>query len=319
VAVYLSSASSATVLDGFTVQATTRGAGIGAVALYVSPSRGQLAGATIRNDVIRCGGSAAILFARCLDLGTTGGDFVVEGNALHLGTSDPAGGTSWGIQGYGVDATRISGNRLDGGSSAAVVPIELWVAPSASPVVAANDVRPGAGAGAGVRVRLMSTAATPAIRNNVVVVTGGASGIDDGAGAEISNNTVVAGTGTGILTSAGAAIRNNAVVTQPAGTCVAEASAASDPTALRANDLFGCATLYVDGAVTPLGTLADVNALPGASGNLSVDPALDATTARPLAGSPLLGAGLDLSSLFATDKAGVTRGAPWSIGAYQAP
>ncbi len=318
-AVYVSSTSTQTVLDGFTIQATTLGAGISVTALSVVPLPGQLAGATVQNDVIDCGGNPGVLLARCVDLGTSGGSIVLRNNVLHLGTSS---GTSWGIQGYGVSSVEISGNVLDGGSSAAVIPIELWVAPGASPVVSANDVRPGAGGVAGVSVQLMdmSTAATPAVRNNVVVVMGTATGIDDGSGAEISNNTVVAGTGTAILTSVpGAAIQNNAIVAQPGGVCVKEASAGADPSFVRNNDPYGCDSLYVDEGNRPLFLLGELNALPGASRNISADPALLTTIYSPLPGSPLLGAGLDLSSLFQTDITGAFRDPPWSIGAYQAP
>ncbi len=320
VAVYLSSTSMETVLDGFTIRATTLGMGIAATALFVAPPSGQVAAATVRNDVIDCGGNPGILLARCVDLGTSGGSIALRDSALHLGTSEPTGGTSWGIHGYGVSSVEISGNVLEGGSSAAVIPIDLWVAAAASPLVAANDVRLGAGGEAGVRVRLMSAAATPAVRNNVVVVAGGAVGIDDGSGAEISNNTVVAGTGTAIRTSVpGAAIRNNAVVAHSAGVCVEEASADADPISVGNNDLYGCGSLYLDEAAVRLVAPGDVNALPGASGNISADPALDTTSYRPLPGSPLLGAGLDRSSLFQTDITGAIRSPPWSIGAYQAP
>lgn len=319
VAVTVASTSTATVLDGFTVRATTLGAGLRATAIAVVPPHGETAGGTIRDDVLQCGGNPGILLARCVDLGTSGGDVVVEGNAIHLGTSDPAGGTSWGVYGQGVASVRIAGNVLDGGSSAAIVPLDLWVAPATSTVVEANDVRPGPGAEAGLRVQRMSGAATPAIRNNVVVVPGNAIGIDDGAGSEISNDTVVAATGPAIRMSvAGAALRNDALVTEAAGTCIAEAVPAA-PSTIGANDLFGCGVPYLDGTGTPL-ALADVNALPGAAGNISLDPLLDPTTGyRPLPGSPLLGAGLDLSALFRTDKDGAVRTAPWSIGAYQGP
>lgn len=324
VAVLLSSTSTATVLDGFTIRATTTGAGnlaIAAIALAVSPPPGRIAGATVRNNVLECGGNADIFLARCVDLGTSGGNIVVEDNTIHLGTSDPANGTSRGIEGYSVSDVAIVRNRFDGGSSSKVIPIELWVAPSASLLVAGNEVRPGGAGPAGIQVQLMSSAATPAIRNNVVVVAGGAIGIDDAAGSEISNNTVIAATGAGIRTSvAGASIRNNAIAMQSSGTCLADATTSGAPDSIRNNDLYGCAKLYVEGASAPLLSVAEVNTLSMASGNISADPLLDAANAyRPLAGSPLLGAGLDLSSLFQTDRLGAARTAPWSIGAYEDP
>ncbi len=319
-AVLLSSTSTATVLDGFTIQATTLGAGIRATALSVSPPQGGRAGATVRNDVIECGGNPGILFARCIDLGTAGGSVVIADNAIRLGTSDPAGGTSWGVQGYGVSNAEIARNAFSGGASAAIVGVDLWVADGASPVVEANDFRLGDGGDAAVRLQLMATGASPAVRNNVVVVTGDATGIDDGASAELSNNTVVAATGTAIRTSGASRIRNNAIATDSGGTCLAETSATAAPASVGNNDLSGCGAVYVDASSPPPLSLSELNALPGASGNLAADPLLDAANGyRPLPGSPLLGAGLDLSSLFQADKAGAIRTAPWSIGAYQGP
>lgn len=325
VAVYLSSTSTATALDGFTIEATTVGMGTSASAVLVPAPVGQRAAATVRNNVLQCGGNPDILLARCIDLGWSGGSIVVEDNEIHLGVSDPRpgnGGKSWGIHGYDVQDVEIRRNLFDGGSSESVVPIDLCVAQAWSPLVEANDVRLDAGGAAGIRVQLCSNAASPAVRNNVVVVAGAATGIDDAAAAEISNNTVIAGVGAGIRTGvSGAQIRNNAIATEASGTCIAEESVtvdpyAADPLSVQNNDLYGCGTLYLDEASNTILSLVDLHALAGASGNISLDPMLDPGY-RPLPGSPLLGAGQDLSSLFQTDKAGATRGGSWTIGAYQ--
>jgi hypothetical protein len=269
VAVYLSPSSTATVLDGFTISATTLGAGIGATALMVSLPPAGVPGATVRKNVLQCGGAQGIFHATCIDLGTSGGALVVEDNALHLGTASSADGTAWGIRDQGVPVSlQVVGNLFEGGSGRNVVAVQT------------------------------ASGTTAVIRNNVIVAPDGATGVEDGAGAEISNNTIVAGTGTAIRTEvSGAAIRNNAIQTT-GGACVAQASGDAAPASFRNNDLWGCGA--------------------GAAGNLSVDPELDAANGyRPLSTSPLLGAGEDLSALFRTDKDGVARDAPWSIGAYE--
>lgn len=107
------------------------------------------------------------------------------------------------------------------------------------------------------------------------------------------------------------------------------------PTNLANNDLFGCGTLYRD-ANTPgnnQSTIAGVNGLGFASGNVSVDPGfvdsggadgfpstLDDNDWHPQSAG-IQSAGLDLSGTFTNDRDGTTRtgdgSTGWSIGAYE--
>ena len=109
-------------------------------------------------------------------------------------------------------------------------------------------------------------------------------------------------------TAPGGSARNNIIhATTPGGPSFAifEADASSDLAALENNDLHDpTGVLYYDGGTTAL-TLADVNALPGAAGNISADPLLD-TTGHLAAASPCRNAGTATGAP-ATDRDGDSR------------
>ena len=252
-------------------------------------------------------------YSRCIMMPWWGLSPVVTENTIHIGTATYV---AWGFLGYTVDGPIISRNVIDGGTASTVYAIELAnvataggairenvielgagagrsygvsVGASVPVLVEANDFRLGAPAAVGLRVR----AGAPMIRNNVLVMSGGSTAIEDESGSEISNNTIVGTSGTGILVKApGSSIRNNAF-DQEGGICIAEEGVTTDPFSIRNNDLFGCPTLYRDEGSVGLVMLADVNGLAGAAANLVQDPQL-VGTAYPGESSPLLGAGEDL-------------------------
>jgi hypothetical protein len=206
--------------------------------------------------------------------------------------------------------------------------------------VEANRVEVTSGAWTSVGIHLGYGLAVA--RNDVVRISGpGVAvgiGLDHGGreatrSAEISNATVFISSpvlSNGIeLYDGGVVIRNNIIQlltpqgqTRAPGACIVE-SLAYMQASLQDNDLFGCSTLYLDGALGPLTTLAQVNGLADVTaigGNVSVPPALDAAADFALTSfSPVEVArgGLDLSTTFATDFAGRPRTSPWSMGAHE--
>jgi len=115
------------------------------------------------------------------------------------------------------------------------------------------------------------------------------------------------------VSSAGAAapagsVRNNIIHATTSGGpsfAVFEADASSDLAALENNDLDDpTGVLYYDEGTTAL-TLSDINALPGAAGNISADPLLDAT-GHLAAASPCRNAGTAAGAP-ATDRDGDSR------------
>jgi len=115
------------------------------------------------------------------------------------------------------------------------------------------------------------------------------------------------------VSSAGAAapagsVRNNIIHATTSGGpsfAVFEADASSDLAALENNDLDDpTGVLYYDEGTTAL-TLSDINALPGAAGNISADPLLD-TTGHLAAASPCRNAGTATGAP-ATDRDGDSR------------
>ena len=330
-AVHVGSTSPDTVLEGFTIEGVTTGAVSEALTIS-SPGS-----ATIRGNVIQCGGSPSATNARCIDVTTTGATPVIMGNTIHVGVAQS---TAWGVYGLTTIPPEVASNAIDGGAAPTVVGIDLGNVAQAGGAIRANLIQLGAGAGTSYGVvvdgsapvlveanelRLSASAAVglrvhagaSMLRNNLLVMSGAGTAIEDGSGSEISNNTIVGTSGTGVLAKvSGSAIRNNAF-DQAGGICIAEEGLTAAPFSIRNNDLFGCAILYRDEGTGYLVALGDVNGLPGAAANLVQDPQFDATTYHPGASSPLLGAGADLSTLFVTDKSGAARTVPWTIGAYE--
>ncbi len=330
-AVHVSSTSPDTVLEGFTVEGVTTGAVIEALTISVAGS------ATIRGNVIQCGGSPDATNARCIDVTTAGATPVITGNTIHLGVAQS---TAWGVYALTTIPPAVAGNTIDGGAATTVIGIDLGNVAQAGGAIRANLIQLGAGAGtsyglvvdgsapvlveanelrlaASAAVGLRVQAGASMLRNNLLVMSGAGTAIEDGSGSEISNNTIVGTSGTGILAKvSGSAIRNNAF-DQAGGICIAEEGLTADPSSIRNNDLFGCPILYRDEGTGYLVALVDVNGLPGAAANLVGDPQFVPTTYHPGASSPLLGAAEDLSTLFDTDKSGAARTVPWTIGAYE--
>ena len=136
----------------------------------------------------------------------------------------------------------------------------------------------------------------------------------------IENNTLEYGACSGCGTHAGlfvgsagaippaGYVRNNIIQNTGSGGpsfAIYEADASSDLAALENNDLDDpTGVLYYDEGTTAL-TLSDINALPGAAGNISADPLLDAT-GHLAAASPCRNAGTATAAP-ATDRDGDSR------------
>lgn len=165
------------------------------------------------------------------------------------------------------------------------------------------------------------------IRNNVILLSGSGSstGINDSvSGSQIVNNTVLGAAGgsyEGILIAGSGGSYINNLVSLSGGICIAEYASSSDPQQFANNDLTGCVTLYKDEISTSYTAIATVNAMTdtSATGNISVDAVLDPVDASLTLETPqaVAGGGLDMSTLFGSDRTGAARTSPWSIGAYE--
>ncbi len=202
-----------------------------------------------------------------------------------------------------------------------------------------NRIEPDTGGAAGFYLSDLSPNET-LVANNIMKVRGGGADVrglelSGGNPAQVLNNTIDVGDANyawGIMLSGPHWIINNIIVADGAfdyGHCIDE----NDPSgpAYVLNNALSCEVLYVDGA-NAWTSIGDVNteskttqgADGTASGNISVDPMLDAD-GKPGA-SGVTSAGLDGSAFaspfdFANDFDNAARtgsgGTGWSIGAYE--
>lgn len=142
---------------------------------------------------------------------------------------------------------------------------------------------------------------------------------------QLYNNTVYAGTAatrsTGILLQpdGSADIRNNIVQGSGSGddVCVREEAASASPTAFIANDLFNCATLYVNDGATPFFTASTIDGAGLGSGTVDMNPQFTSSSNRTLTSSTpcSLSQGGSDSAGVREDYAQESRTSPVSIGA----
>jgi hypothetical protein len=334
-----------TVLDGFTINGTTVGLGSGEV--HVVDVSGS---PTISNNIINGGGNGATNYARTVQLQYDSSGAVIKNNIITSGIST---GISWGIESYASGPITILNNTINGGSSDySTRAIDISMLNTDGSVISNNTIYGGSGsesygvyfkAAASVTIEantivsgsnsmssnygIYSESGAPVIRNNTIILEGGTSyGVYNFSNSVISSNTIVGGGSNdswGIYTkSATSAVFLNNIIDITGGICVAEDDANSDPATLKNNNLTGCTNLYYDEGTTNIASIIAVNALSitDASDNVSLPSSLDSTKDYQLTiSSPIevkLG-GLDLSSDFSIDKAGISRTVPWSIGAYE--
>jgi hypothetical protein len=337
----------ATVLDGFTINGLTTGAGESVGAIIINDSGSP----TISNNIINGGGSNLIDGSGGIQLYNSGA--VIINNTINGGTPRDF---SYGIMGN-LDGADISNNTIDVGDgiaptggdaihaecmagaciirnnsiSARNSGILSRTGDMASIIIEGNTVASGpseynTGIGGGGEY------GESVIRNNIIVIEGGmgTTGIDVRGKTVISNNTVVFRgsvpptpliVGIDFGGKFSSVIQNNIIELVAANTTIC-AYGSSTTISLKNNDLTGCITLYSEDGTGEINNIDDLNALSNidASGNVSIQPNLDAaqdfrlTESSPVA---VTQGGLDLSSDFNTDKAGNLRTAPWSMGAYE--
>jgi hypothetical protein len=198
-----------------------------------------------------------------------------------------------------------------------------------SGLIEANDIAVPASSNFATGIVLYE--ATTSVRNNTIRV--GASGdslgmyvgVNGSCPSDIQNNTLILPNGgTGIrLGRPDAVLENNIIVVRTANATGIDEGSGADPSSVR-NNLFHLPDggyLYIDEAASAYITaISEVNALGGAGGNLTGDPLFmnQAALDFHLQGtSPAKTGGLDLSGSFTTDKDGILRAAPWSIGAFE--
>ena len=232
-----------------------------------------------------------------------GASLTISNNLIEGGTGDTYGN---GIGIFGSAAV-IDGNLIKGGKAPIVYGIRS--ANASTPLIINNTIL--AEEAQDISYGILLNASSPRIMNNTI---NGGSGADEAYGIfhfgacnpKIENNL--------IFTTGGTARYG-----------IFEMALNSSPASLRNNDLFDCPTaLYrnFETAQHNLTDVANVNALPGAAGNVSVDPAFVSDTDWHLqASSPaeVRQGGLDLSTEgYAHDQDDQPRTAPWSIGAFEA-
>jgi hypothetical protein len=266
---------------------------------------------------------------------------LIQNNTINGG-----GGTSnsSGIYNNSFSSPLIQNNTIDGGGGGSGSSYGISNSASSSPLIQNNTID-GGGGGSGSSYGIYNLGFSSSIQNNTIDGGGGAASIgiaESVSSSLIQNNTIDGGRGStysyGIYNnSSSSSIQNNIVFTSGSGVeyCISESNASSDPISIRNNDLFNCSTaFYRDEATTDLTSIDDVNALvdTNSGGNVSVDPAfadvdgpdnnIDTMADNDWhlsSSSPdqVTQGGLDLSSLFPTDKDGVTRTVSWSMGAYE--
>jgi hypothetical protein len=244
-----------------------------------------------------------------VDINDTTGTTGIDGFTLEV-ISTAGGGFTWPVWVRG--SATVSNNVLySRKTDAFAYAIEIY---GGSPKIYNNLIYLDGFLNYGVECRADST---PLIMNNdLIAVSPGASAVftTDTSHPQMLNNIV-----------------------ENFATVVYEVTFGSGPSLVENNDAWGFSHFYHDSETAADYSLASLGAgLPGtvASGNLSVDLTGDLVDAdgtddnlsttddnnwRLLGTTPasVTQGGVDLSAWFTTDRAGVTRTAPWTIGAYK--
>jgi hypothetical protein len=238
----------------------------------------------------------------------------IQNNTIEGGT-----GGSFSVGVYSLSSSPSIRNNTIGGGRGITQSAGVYNDSSSSPLIQNNMIDGGEVSSFSIGVYSLSS--SPSIQNNT---------IDGGGGSSVS-------LGIRNESSSSPTIQNNIVFTSGGGVgrCFVEFDSASDPVVFHNNDLFGCPTaLYRDEGTTDITSLDAVNALTDTTigGNVSIDPAFVNMNGPDgdinnfadndwhlSSNSPMevTQGGLDLSNLFTTDKDGVTRTVPWSMGAYE--
>jgi uncharacterized repeat protein (TIGR02543 family) len=278
------------------------------------------------DNTITCGDSDA----------TTNGMYVsgykkgaVSGNTISLGSSTAGYPSSSTYMSFSGCALTVTENTLTGGTIAGDSK-GIYAALSKAGMTIKNNTIDIDNGGSATGLYIGQTAGSPDTvytYNNTIVLHGGAtatwtSGIISSAVDDVfANNTIIitgeSGQAQGLYinqSSSDPYFRNNIV--SMSGTfssmkSINLSSGASNATVTEENTSYNC--LYVDG------TDSATSGFIGVNNNISADPDLDSNL-KLQAGSPAAATNgcFDMSSVFTTDKDGVTR-TTWCMGAYVSP
>lgn len=323
--------SSATIIDGFTI---TGGGGDNSSAITYDEGH-----ATISNNVINGGsgssnaygiyntGSASPVISNNVINGGSGGVYTrgilsdyasptITGNDINGG----AGSTgSWGIDDYYSSST-ITKNKIYGGSSPSGTGIKLT---GSSTFIANNTINGGSSSSQttyGIYMGAALSTNYPVIVNNTI---NGGEGFAASIGIEITISTPI--------------IDNNIIFTTGGDLryCVYESGSEASPSSFNNNNIYDCPTAnYLDtpnpntftqicaGGNPGDSDCSNVLSTPTGSGNVSADLAFvnlvgedwHLTASTP---ATITQGGFNHSGLITTDKDGVARTVPWSMGAYE--
>lgn len=276
-----------TLIEGFTIKGGLIGSANCAFDLVSSSPQ-------ITNNIIIASNGTLSTTNTAIRVNGLGASPLISGNTISGGT-DTLGSNTGIVAGSGSTPT-ITNNVISGGLSNAVgiltggsaAPIITYntitgytgaLAVSgtgisngvATPIIIGNNILGGTASGTGI---LNSGGTTATIANNLIFGgTGTSRGIDNQTStATIVNNTIGGGLGAGSFAismqfGATTSISNNIIFNltnagASVGTCISEAAAGNNPTAVQNNNFVGCTTFYADS------TLGNLNFVCPATGNL---------------------------------------------------
>ena len=348
-AVYAGSGiTTATLVDGFIILG---GSGDYTTGMYLAGSP------TVQNSTIDGGGggvtstgvyvngAAPLLDGNTITAGTGGQNYGVQvqnGGTPTFTANDIQGGAgnlSFALMTFN-SAPIITGNTLDGGTATNSRGLQNS---NGAPLVVGNTIRGGNGGTQTVAVLNTNASGTATLRNNVILggtattTTRGIS-IEGGSHPIVQHNTIDGGTagtvayGVVLVGGSGGTLQNNIIFTTsaPSRYCLSENAATDEPEVFENNALSGCPTAlyHDDNGVTPVdatavsttvtaGVTTDTLANLGNVGNTPVfvgatDWHLHADTSAAVRKG-----GADLTTDVSTDKDGVARTSPVSMGAYE--
>jgi hypothetical protein len=277
---------------------------------------------------------------------------VVENNGLITG-ADTGAGTVLGIQLASSAAATVRSNALSDFSGSIVVS-GIHIASGSSAIISSNYINTGnAGSTFGLRINNDSSTATVDIFNNVIIAgnTGSSYGIwflTTASDAKIVNNTINGGGGTNpaaVYLRAGSAavnstieiVNNNLFTNLTAGNrfgIYVDSNFPLFPVRVDNNNIFNCSIVYshYDSTRTDYTNVTNLNIASAFSNGCDpennitddiysmLDPLYQYRITGSLSGHTFHTSGMDATGIIpslTTDRDGVARGIPWSIGAYE--
>lgn len=306
------------VVDGFTLKG---GGGTASSVVYCFGGSPR-----IQNNLIQLGGADSTYGIALEDSSA-----IVQGNSILSDVADTAT-----LIACENSIPLISGNTIQGTSASSLTGISNVNSDS---IILANSISVGLCTEQGIGI--YNSASDAVIRNNVI--DGGQSpdstGVwNQGSSPLIQNNIINGGDGFGggayataifNFLSSSPTIENNLIYTESGvtRTGVWQVGTGDLPAKFNNNDLFECpggkyydqpSNDAYDSSAALLETFLTGEGVPAAGNLFDVDPVISGTGSFT-AGSPVsvTEGGFDLSVDFSTDKTGVARTAPWSIGAYE--